>query len=205
MWWLGDRCQFRTQEARQQRLYRSVSRFVPTHHPPARNARSPRENARKTSLQQLLLQCAANLAVRAFDCDQIATPEPATSGHFSLRTILIAAASCGRRLSASAPLPVSISMKPIALWSHRHAGSVPSASVPAQPAPGQIHAANSLLICRTVPTPVFRPPYPSFGPPGPLDGSNLGRIAVLQQPTPKIDLSTCCAAPIARSMRRKTF
>jgi hypothetical protein len=25
-------------------------------------------------------QCAANSAIRAFDCDQIATPEPATSG-----------------------------------------------------------------------------------------------------------------------------
>jgi hypothetical protein len=34
----------------------------------------------KMSLQQLHLQCAANPAIRAFDCDQIATPEPATSG-----------------------------------------------------------------------------------------------------------------------------
>jgi hypothetical protein len=48
--------------------------------PPARNARSPRENARKISLQQLHPQCAANSAIRAFDCDQIATPEPATNG-----------------------------------------------------------------------------------------------------------------------------
>jgi hypothetical protein len=40
----------------------------------------PRENARKISLQQLHPQCAANSAIRAFDCDQIATPEPATSG-----------------------------------------------------------------------------------------------------------------------------
>jgi hypothetical protein len=56
--------------------YRDSSRHIT----PARNARSPRENARKMSLQQLLLQCAANSAIRAFDCDQIATPEPATSG-----------------------------------------------------------------------------------------------------------------------------
>jgi hypothetical protein len=33
----------------------------------------------KNVLQQLHLQCAANSAIRAFDCDQIATPEPATS------------------------------------------------------------------------------------------------------------------------------
>jgi hypothetical protein len=57
---------------------------------------------------------------------------------------------------------------------------------------GQAHAANSLLIGKTVPTntsfqvPRY-PAHPLFGRKSPLDGSNLGRIAILQPPTPKID------------------
>jgi hypothetical protein len=56
--------------------YRDSSRHIT----PREKCAIPRENARKMSLQQLHLQCAANSAIRAFDCDQIATPEPATSG-----------------------------------------------------------------------------------------------------------------------------
>jgi len=56
--------------------YRDSSRHIT----PARNARSPVRMREKISLQQLHPQCAANSAIRAFDCDQIATSEPATSG-----------------------------------------------------------------------------------------------------------------------------
>jgi hypothetical protein len=57
--------------------YRDSSRHIT---PPREMRDPPVRIPVKMSLQQFHLQCAANSAIRAFDCDQIATPEPATSG-----------------------------------------------------------------------------------------------------------------------------
>jgi len=54
--------------------YRDSSRHIV----PREKCAIPPVRMRENVLQQLHLQCAANSAIHAFDCDQIATPEPAT-------------------------------------------------------------------------------------------------------------------------------
>jgi hypothetical protein len=49
-----------------------------------------------------LMKCTSRLSRCSFEI---------TTGHLALRAALIAAASCGRRSSASAPFPVSTSVK----------------------------------------------------------------------------------------------
>jgi hypothetical protein len=56
--------------------YRDSSRHIT----PREKCAIPPSECAKNVFEQLHLQCDANSAIRAFDCDQIATPEPATSG-----------------------------------------------------------------------------------------------------------------------------